>query len=404
MPDGLVTRLLPVLGRSLDLGFNVFDVMHHGLHEKQISNVFAWLLDEEGTHRFGSRFLEMFVDEINGELQKIKRKGGEINQELGSRSDLPVDRYAVLQEVNTALPGAPLDIADIVLQSKSSSIVVENYFMSDGHNHDYWGYLRHGRRDDRRGEVVLLCRDRDEALQTQGWQNAPVVTYARLVGRLLGELGADRTYQRKNPEAYAFVEQMHRKFVTGRGRMEEQDVLGFVVAMCESGEAGRYQNQPHAVAADQFANALAEQARHRFGEGRELLRIAKSRLQNFAAGPLTEHLNETFGAGFVREVNIGYTGIYQWTVNFVLDEAPVQFDEERLQIKFGPSAWFSNDQDPEWTNTEDDADYAHLFITRARERRIVQSEVTLQEVLDGLDSEDRRLHDEIVQVIGHRER
>lgn len=31
----LVSRLLPVLGRSLEAGFNVFDVMHHGLHEKQ---------------------------------------------------------------------------------------------------------------------------------------------------------------------------------------------------------------------------------------------------------------------------------------------------------------------------------------------------------------------------------
>lgn len=36
----LVTALLPVLHRSLDARFNVFDVMHHGTHEKQISNVF----------------------------------------------------------------------------------------------------------------------------------------------------------------------------------------------------------------------------------------------------------------------------------------------------------------------------------------------------------------------------
>jgi hypothetical protein len=40
MSDDLVTDLLPVLGRPLDRGFNVLDVMHHGSHEKQISNVF----------------------------------------------------------------------------------------------------------------------------------------------------------------------------------------------------------------------------------------------------------------------------------------------------------------------------------------------------------------------------
>ena len=41
MTGDLVTELLPILGRSLDVGFNVFDVMHHGTHEKQISNVFG---------------------------------------------------------------------------------------------------------------------------------------------------------------------------------------------------------------------------------------------------------------------------------------------------------------------------------------------------------------------------
>jgi len=50
MGEDLVTQLLPTLARSLDASFNVFDVMHHGTHEKQVSNVFRWLLDAEGTH------------------------------------------------------------------------------------------------------------------------------------------------------------------------------------------------------------------------------------------------------------------------------------------------------------------------------------------------------------------
>lgn len=38
---GMVTRLVPSLSRSLAEQFDVFRVMHHGTHEKQLSNVFA---------------------------------------------------------------------------------------------------------------------------------------------------------------------------------------------------------------------------------------------------------------------------------------------------------------------------------------------------------------------------
>lgn len=70
MSDDFVTQFVPVLGRSLELGFNVFDVMHHGLHEKQLSNVFRWLLNAEGTHRLGDRFGKIFVDEINKQIRE----------------------------------------------------------------------------------------------------------------------------------------------------------------------------------------------------------------------------------------------------------------------------------------------------------------------------------------------
>lgn len=42
--DQMVTDLVPSRSRSLAVQFNVFRVMHHGTHEKQLSNVFAWLL------------------------------------------------------------------------------------------------------------------------------------------------------------------------------------------------------------------------------------------------------------------------------------------------------------------------------------------------------------------------
>ena len=57
----LVTALVPSLSRSLAEQFNVFRVMHHGTHEKQLSNVFAWLLDPEGTHELRDAPQRLFL-------------------------------------------------------------------------------------------------------------------------------------------------------------------------------------------------------------------------------------------------------------------------------------------------------------------------------------------------------
>ena len=51
--EQLVTRLLPVLAKKPQEEFNVFDVMRYGGHERQLSDVFAWLLDAGGTHKLG---------------------------------------------------------------------------------------------------------------------------------------------------------------------------------------------------------------------------------------------------------------------------------------------------------------------------------------------------------------
>ena len=213
-------------------------------------------------------------------------------------------------------------------------------------------------------------------------------------------MNVDRSYQRKNPEAYSFIEQMYRKFVKGRGRMEDHDVLGFVAAMCATGEARRYQALRPDVAAEQFASDLAEQAKERFAEGRQLLQRVKGSLKNFSSGTLKGQLNSTLGEEFVRKVTANYAGIYQWTINFGVDDPGVDIGEAWLQLKFGPSAWFANEQDPWWTQTVDRlvVDYSHLFLTRPSNREVRQSVVTLQDVLDGLGATDMRLHDEIVQL------
>ena len=116
---------------------------------------------------------------------------------------------------------------------------------------------------------------------------------------------------------------------------------------------------------------------------------------------MRRQLNATLGDGFVGKVSARYVGNYQWTVNFDLPDDEAKFGEHRLQLKFGPSAWFANEKDPNWKRKVDPevADYSRLFITRAKTKEIRQSVVTLQEVLDGLAPSDLRLHDEIVQLL-----
>ncbi|KYH45431.1 PD-(D/E)XK nuclease family protein [Branchiibius sp. NY16-3462-2] len=382
--QALVTSLLPLLARSEEAGFNVFDVMRHGSHEKQLSNVFAWLFDERGTHGLEDRFLRIFL--------------AEVNQGLPPENQFVAQSYAVWQERNTSAEHEALDIADIVLENDSERVVIENFYTSDGHGHRYDGYLSFARGGGRAGVVVLLCQSHDIARQADGWEHAIVVTYATLVNRLLQLVGEDRTYTERHSEAYSFIAQMYRKFVKNRGPMEDHELLSFVAAMCATGAAERYAWNPQETAATTFAAEVAAQAEESFVEGRQLLQRLKGRLRSYCGGPLKTQLNDTLGAGFIRGVNSNYRGSYQWTINFDVDDEGESFGETRLQVKFGPSALHANQKDPEWKQTVADPDYSHLFLTRARYRQVRQSAVTLQDVLDGLAPDDRRLHDEIVDL------
>jgi len=387
MSSDLVTCLLPALSRSLAAEFNVFDVMRHGQHEKQLSNVFGWLLEAGGSHRLGDTFVRIFIDEVN--------RARPTDEPFSS--DTP---YRVRQEVDTSAAGDGSDIADIVLESDEARLVVENYFTSDGHGHSYAGYLTFGRRDGRTSAVVLLCRDEDKSLLLDGWQNAAVVTYGTLLARLKTETGSD--YERKNPEQASFIDQMHRKFVKGRGRMEDGALLAFVVAMCDTGEAGRYGEQKITQAAERFATDMAQQAQERFGEGRELLQRLKERLKVFATAVLAPQLNATRSAWSVHRVVANWAGVYQWSVVLNLTREDAAPSTDYVAVTFGPSAWRRVRQ----TGQQAGADYTHLFIyvetscdgnTRERLR---QSAVTMLDVLDGLAPDDVRLRDEILELLG----
>ncbi|PWJ25483.1 PD-(D/E)XK nuclease superfamily protein [Branchiibius hedensis] len=371
----------------MQIGFNVFDVMRHGSHEKQLSNVFAWLLnpDLKATHGLKNLPQQIFLSEINRGLPGARqfRKTFEI----------------VVQELNTADDGNPWDIADIVLENDTERVVIENYYTSDGHGHSYAGYLAHAERDGKRGAVVLLCRDQDSSLQSDGWENAHVVTYGAVVTELHRTLSTNHGYQRDHPDAYSFIDQMYRRFVKGRGRVEDRQLLEFMTAMCATGAAGRYARQAQQAAAEEFGDAIRDQAIERFGEGREVLQRVKNKLRSYSEQVLGPALNETFGDDFVRGVSANYRYSYQWTINFDVDSEGEGNSEAPLQLKFGPSAWFANEKDSaSWKRVVEDPDYSRVFITRASRYEIRQTSVSLAEVLDGLPANDRRLHDAIIDL------
>ncbi len=383
----LINLLLPLLGRSTDVPFNVFDVMHHGTHEKQLSNVFAWLLDIGETHGFEELGQRLFVELVN---------------ETRSPDDrLSKAPYRISQEEPTTGAGEEGDIADIVLEGDTARIVVENYRTSDGHGHGYGNYLRLAGQDGKTPAVVMLCAEEDRTLLADGWEKASVVTYEAFLDRLLSELDRDPKYANRNPDQYSFIRQMHRKYASGEERVGDRELLDFVTAMCATGEARHYQTQRHTVAAEQFANDMAQQARQRFEEGRGFLNHLRDRLWGYADTVLREQLNTSLGAVFITGVRANFAGIYQWSINFDTDEDDGPYEEARLQIKFGPSAWFANEPDRYWKKTvpPESADYSHLFLTRVRNREVRQSSVTMQEVLDGLSPDDTRLHDEIMALL-----
>jgi hypothetical protein len=385
--EQLVTRLLPALARKPREEFNVFDVMRYGGHEKQLSDVFAWLLDPDGTHKLGDAFQRIFIDEV-------KR---------GVAEPIPYGSYGVRQEVDTAAAGGTGDVADLVLEDEKTVLVIENYYTSSGHGHSYWGYRAFGAREGKTSVVVLLCVTQNSAEQTDGWEHAAVVTYSSLLQRLVDHVVSDERYKRAYAAQYSFIDQMHKRFVRG-ARMNDDALIDFIEAMCTTGEAGHYGGRPIEAAAVQFADSLREQAKAQFDESRELLRRIKTALRNYATDVLKAQVNEELGQQYITSVNARFQGSYEWTVNF---DATGE-SEAVLQLKFGPSAWYANEGGQhdfgkgtfEETVPVDQADYSHLFITR--KKAIRQSVVTLREALEGLSRDDFRLRGELVRFVHER--
>lgn len=388
-PDHLgrmVTRLVPTLSRSLAEQFNVFRVMHHGTHEKQLSNVFAWLVDAEGTHELGDVFQRLFVARVNAQLPPEDR--------------LPGAGYRVVQEADTrgadeVAAGGGRDIADIVLSRPDAAVVVENYSVSDGHGHGYRRYLAHGRAGGRRAAVAMLCMRHEAHLLGAGWEEAAVLTYAELITALTEHIGADRRWRAAHPDQHFFMRQLHQHFVEAPQAVDTDDTIDFLTALCATGESARYGRRPIAAAEDEFADAVAEHARQQFRDGRAVLGRVKRTLREYGARVLREQFNEATETGRVTDVHARFVGQWEWCVTFDrADGAP------RVFIEFGPTAVVETERAPE---PPEAPDYSRLFVTRHAPSGdgidlIVQTDVTLAEVLAGLSPEDTRLRDALLEA------
>ena len=387
--SSFVTALLPSLSRSLAEQFNVFRVMHHGTHEKQLSNVFSWLLTPEATHELGDAFQRLFLDCVN--------------QGLPGDAQLPTTGYRVTQEVDTRgdeeLAGGEvgMDIADVLLTRDDAAVIIENYGTSDGHGHDFHRYRDHAAALGRDAAVVLLCLRREEHLQRDGWEDAVVVTYAEVLSRLDEHIAANPSWARTHPEQHFFIQQMLQHFVEGPAAVNLDDQIAFIKAMCSTGESDRYGQSHHESAAQEFADLVAAHAGRQFEESRRALDDAKASLRNFARTTLRDQVNDLVGDGPVGEIDSNFRGIWKWGIRLSRPEG-----YQNVFLVVGPTA--AHVMSPVADN-DFEPDFARVFVTFdaasvATSEDVVQTDVGLDEVINGLPREDVRLRDAVLALVG----
>lgn len=377
----LVTSLIPSLSRSLAEQFNVFRVMHHGTHEKQLSNVFAWLLRPNGTHELGDTFQQIFMSRINTTLP-------------GS-TGFPTSGYRVAQEVDTS-GGASTgkDIADIVLMTPRESVVIENFGTSDGHGHDYYSYLSHGAQGGRRSLVVLLCIRRESELQTDGWEQAVVLTYAELLSELHSHVTSDKKWRREHSRQNFFLNELVENFVEGPSAVNTSDRIAFIKMMCETGESARYGHRPQDTAAEQFAEILAQHAKQQFEDGRKTLGRIKRYLRQYAEQRLMHQINDALGEEAVVSVRANYVGQWEWYVRLLGSNGNVV-----AGLVFGPTAATYNELVPEPVAAPD---FSKIFLLRTEqgtEQGLQQTDIGLDEVHGGLELADDRLAQAVIPIV-----
>ena len=381
--DQIVTTLVPSLSRSLAKQFNVFRVMHHGTHEKQLSNVFAWLLDPQATHELGDGFQRIFLERVNGKLPPEPR--------------VPPSGYRVTQEVDTSgVAAIGRDIADIVLTSDVASVVVENFGSSDGHGHDYDGYLAYGASGSRQSVVVLLCGRHEPYRQRDGWEQAVVVTYAELLEDLRAHIDRDKAWREQHEKQRFFIGQLVDHFVEGPVMASREDRIAFIKAMCTTGESVRYGHRPQEAAAQEFADQVAQHARHQFDEGRQTLLEVKRSLRHYAEHTLKAQINDALREERVAVVQARFVGQWEWYISL---DAPDS--SSAAGLVFGPTAATYNGLAP---RPLADPDFTKVFILTktavdAPAEHLEQTQIGIGDLLAGMSADDTRLRDAIITSI-----
>ena len=390
--SSFVTALLPSLSRSLAEQFNVFRVMHHGTHEKQLSNVFAWLFTIDATHELGDAVQRIFLDLVNQSLPHPAAR-------------LPVTGYRVTQEVDTRSEAeiageVGMDIADILLTRNDAAVIVENYEISDGHGHGFERYREHAASAGGASAVVLLCQRRELALQQDGWEDAVVVTYAEILERLQRHVSGDPRWARQHPDQYFFIQQMVQHFVEGPAAVNLEDQIDFIKGMCDAGESARYSYSPHNDAALEFASIVAAHAHRQFEDGRRTLAQVKAALGRFASSTLMTQLAQGTDDMALESVGKSSRGLWAWGIS-LHRPAP----HTTLHLVFRPTAAHVMTQ---LSETERKPDYSKVFVTlpapdvRSAEH-IIETDVGLNEVLNGLPGDDVRLRDAALMLSAQAE-
>lgn len=390
MVRDLVTELIPVLTRPWgQRPFDLFEVLHHGTHEKQLSNLFAWLLKDDETHDLGDVPARILVDEINARREAVP---------------LDYGHFKIFQEQNTSESNDGADIADIVMvdTERRVAIVIENFHTSHGHGHSFAGYLEYGRRRASGGVsvVVMLCATEDRTQLLDGWQNAAVVTYKSFVRKVCDYVDNLNGYPENHPAQFAFFKQMRAHFVKGE-EVNDEASIEFVKQLCSVDEAALFGMTSQAVAEEAFGEKIKQEFIRRMAESRAMLFRVKSNLKLYCEGDLRNQLREESREDIFDGVKADLRGNYQWTARLV-NGAQSEGDEV-LQICFGPTAWLHL-EDP-WREfpalevREPNPDFANLLIVDRHKTRAMQSAVTLGDVLEGLDG-DTRLADEIIAFLG----
>lgn len=363
--------------------FDLFEVMHHGTHEKQMSNVFAWLLDADGSHNLLGKFVDIFL--------------AEVNKDRPGRDPLKSERFTILQERNTADVGQPADIADIVMVGKQSCLVIENYKFSDGHHHQYENYLQFGLSHAAESTVVMLCELIDRDALKDGWEDAAVVTYSALVSQLIDVIDYDPEYRTKNPEQAVFIDQMYDHFSKGSNRVNDDATVDFVKELCLAGEVDALGSQRPEAAASDLGERLKQETIDLVAASRDLLYRCKWALIPFVENQLPAQL-ESLGVSDL------YSSVYRRSKDWYTGSVSLKDDANNdvFHILFGHTAGVANRAEYffDWvTQPVPDPDFSYIFLLDA-EGKLTQSSVKIVDVLQGLADDDMRLAEEIVSITG----